>query len=197
VNLTAGPSGEGDYSKPAARRQLVFPPGRSHPAVTYIPVVPTPVIAPDDPMADDVRALLAQHLNFAHANGPPESVHALDVSGLLDESVTFYSLRDGGGLLAVGALRLLGDGSHAEIKSMHTAQAARGRGLGRAMLRHLLGAARERGVRRVSLETGTVPAFAPARALYASAGFRPCGPFGDYQPMDTSTFMTLGLTADG
>jgi putative acetyltransferase len=88
-------------------------------------------------------------------------------------------------------------GEHAEIKSMHTAQAARGRGLGRAMLRHLLGVARERGVRRVSLETGTVPPFAPARALYASAGFRPCGPFGDYQPMDTSTFMTLDLTAGG
>jgi len=157
---------------------------------------PTPEIAPDDPMADDVRALLTEHLNFAHSNGPPESVHALDVSGLLEESVSFYSLRDGGELLAVGALRVL-DGEHAEIKSMHTAQAARGRGLGRAMLRHLLGVARERGVRRVSLETGTVPAFAPARALYASAGFRPCGPFGDYQPMDTSTFMTLDLTAGG
>jgi putative acetyltransferase len=166
---------------------------------------PTPVIAPDDPMADDVRALLTQHLNFAHSNGPPESVHALDVSGLLDDSVSFYSLRDGGELLAVGALRMLdgehaghpGNAGHAEIKSMHTAQAARGRGLGRAMLRHLLGVARERGVRRVSLETGTVPAFAPARALYASAGFRPCGPFGDYKPMETSTFMTLELGPDG
>ena len=160
--------------------------------------MPTPVIAPDDPMADDVRALLTAHLNFAHSNGPPESVHALDVSGLLDPSVSFYSLRDGSGgeLLAVGALRVL-DGGHAEIKSMHTAQAARGRGLGRAMLGHLLGVARERGVRRVSLETGTVPAFAPARALYASAGFRPCGPFGDYQPMETSTFMTLEFSVYG
>jgi putative acetyltransferase len=159
-------------------------------------------------MADDVRALLTQHLTFAHSNGPPESVHALDVSGLLDDSVSFYSIRDGGELLAVGALRMLGaehgeparhgePAKHAEIKSMHTAQAARGRGLGRAMLRHLLGAARERGVRRVSLETGTVPAFAPARALYASAGFRPCGPFGDYQPMETSTFMTLELSPEG
>ena len=157
---------------------------------------PAPVIAPDDPMADDIRALLTQHLNFAHSNGPPESVHALDVSGLVEESVSFYSLRDGGELLAVGALRVL-DGEHAEIKSMHTAQAARGRGLGRAMLGHLLGVARERGVRRVSLETGTVPAFAPARALYASVGFRPCGPFGDYRPMGTSTFMTLEFSAHG
>ena len=153
-------------------------------------------------MADDIRALLTQHLNFAHSNGPPESVHALDVSGLLDDSVSFYSIRDGAELLAVGALRMLDaeyaePAKHAEIKSMHTAQAARGRGLGRAMLRHLLGVARERGVRRVSLETGTVPAFAPARALYASAGFRPCGPFGDYQPMETSTFMTLELGPEG
>jgi putative acetyltransferase len=147
-------------------------------------------------MADDVRALLAAHLRFAHSNGPPESVFALDVSGLTDPSVSFYGAREGGRLLAVGALRMLdGDGGHAEIKSMHTAEAVRGRGLGRAMLGHLLGVARDRGVRQVSLETGTVAAFAPARALYASAGFRPCGPFGGYQPVDTSTFMTLDLPA--
>jgi putative acetyltransferase len=76
---------------------------------------------------------------------------------------------------------------------MHTAQAARGRGIGRAMLDHLIGVARERGCLRVSLETGSMDAFAPARSLYANAGFRPCGPFGDYRPSRTSTFMTLSL----
>jgi putative acetyltransferase len=76
---------------------------------------------------------------------------------------------------------------------MHTAEAARGRGIGRAMLDHLLAVARERGCRRVSLETGSMDAFAPARSMYATAGFRPCAPFGDYRPSRNSTFMTLAL----
>jgi putative acetyltransferase len=74
---------------------------------------------------------------------------------------------------------------------MHTAQAARGRGIGGAMLDHLIGIARDRGCARVSLETGTMAAFAPARALYAGAGFTPCGPFGSYEPSPSNTFMTL------
>jgi putative acetyltransferase len=149
-------------------------------------------ITPDDPRADDVRELLERHLAFAHTNTPPEDVHALDVDGLLDPAVTFFSFRRDGELLGVGALKQL-DRHHAELKSMHTAQAARGRGVGRAMLGHLIGVARERGCRRVSLETGSMDAFAPARSLYASAGFTPCGPFGDYSPSRSSTFMTLSL----
>ncbi len=149
-------------------------------------------IAPDDPRAADVRQLLAAHLAFAGEHTPPENIHALDIQSLLDPAITFFGYRDGTGLLGVGALRQL-DPGHAEIKSMHTAQAARGRGIGRAMLTHLLGVARQHGVRRVSLETGTTAAFAPARALYASAGFRPCEPFGDYQRTPDNTFMTLWL----
>jgi len=147
-------------------------------------------IGPDDPHADDVRRLLAAHLAFAHDNSPPEDVYALDVDGLLAADISFFSARDGdGGLLAVGALRRL-DVGHAEIKSMHTAVSARGRGVGRAMLAHLLELARTRGCRRVSLETGTMAEFAPARALYASAGFVPCEPFGDYRPSPNSVCMT-------
>ena len=154
--------------------------------------MPVGEITPDDPRADDVRELLERHLAFAHANTPPEDVHALDVDRLLDPAVTFFSFRRDGELLGVGALKQL-DRHHAELKSMHTAQAARGRGVGRAMLGHLIGVARERGCRRVSLETGSMDAFAPARSLYASAGFTPCGPFGDYSPSRSSTFMTLSL----
>lgn len=95
-------------------------------------------------------------------------------------------------LLGVGALKQL-DRRHAELKSKHTAQAARGQGVGRAVLGHLIGVARERGCRRVSPETGSMDAFALARSLYASAGFRPCEPFGDYSPSRSSTFMTLSL----
>jgi putative acetyltransferase len=160
----------------------------------YVPPVPQGMISTDDPRADDVRELLERHLAYANANTAPEDVHALDLDGLLDPSVTFFSFRVDGELLGVAALKRL-DGQHAEIKSMHTAQAARGRGIGRAMVDHLIGVARERGYRRVSLETGAGAAFAPARSLYESAKFTPCGPFADYRPSPNSAYMTLSWTA--
>lgn len=148
----------------------------------------------DDPEADDVRALLAQHLTYANGHSPPEHVHALDVSGLVDESVSFFAVRDGDdrGLLGVGALRQL-DPSHVELKSMHTAEEARGRGVARRMVEHLLAVARSRGYSRVSLETGTNEAFLPARRLYESAGFERCEPFADYTRNSFSICMTLHL----
>jgi putative acetyltransferase len=154
--------------------------------------VPPGVISTDDPRADDVRELLERHLTYAGANTPPEDVHALDVDSLLDPAVTFFSFRVDGELLGVAALKRL-DGEHAEIKSMHTAQAARGRGIARALVDHLIGVAREGGYRRVSLETGSGPAFAPARRLYASSSFVPCGPFAGYRPSPNSAYMTLSL----
>jgi len=151
-------------------------------------------IAVDDPRAEDVRKLLERHLAHMNALSPPEDVHALDVDGLLDPAVTFFSARAGGEVLGVAALKQLEPG-HAEIKSMHTAEAARGRGVARALLDHLLRVARDRGVRRLSLETGSQPGFAPARALYTGAGFVPCPPFADYRPSPHSTFLTRTLTA--
>jgi putative acetyltransferase len=158
--------------------------------------VPAGEISIDDPRAADVRELLARHLAFARSNSPPQDVHALDVESLLDPAVTFFSFRREGELLAVAALKRL-DARHAELKSMHTAEAARGRGIGRAMVEHLLALARDRGFERVSLETGSQPAFAAARSLYAGAGFTRCGPFGDYLPSTNSTFMTLVLNRQG
>ena len=122
------------------------------------------LIAVDDPRNGDVRALLQRHLAFALSTTPPEHAFALDVDGLLDPAVTFYSLRASGELLGVGAIKQL-DARHGEIKSMHTAQGARGRGVGRAMLGHLLGVARSRGYLRVSLETGTMAGFAGPGAV--------------------------------
>ena len=124
--------------------------------------------------------LLERHLSFAHAHVSPEDRHALDVDGLMDPAVTFYGLRVDGELLAVGALKRLDD-EHAELRSMHTAESARKRGLGRAMLGHLLRVAGARGFRRVSIETGSAAVFAPARALHSSAGFTACGPFAQYR----------------
>jgi putative acetyltransferase len=146
----------------------------------------------DDPRAEDVRALLRVHLAFADEHSPPEDVHALDLSGLLDPAVTFFSARRDGELVAIGALKEL-DQSTVELKSMHTVAVARGDGVGRAVLRHLLDIARDRGYARISLETGSMDAFAPARALYAREGFEICAPFGDYEPSRNSTFMTRVL----
>jgi putative acetyltransferase len=155
------------------------------------------VIEVEDPRSPDVRALLARHLEFALSETPAEHSFALDVDGLLDPAITFFSFREGGSLLGIGAIKRLSP-EHAEIKSMHTAEAARGRGIGRALLAHLLDVARAAGFGRVSLETGTTPAYAPARALYRGAGFVPCGPFGSYQPTGDNFFMTLALgTARG
>ena len=149
-------------------------------------------IAIDDPDAPDVRRLLAVHLTFARAPTPPEDAHALDADGLLDPAVTLFSFRRDGVLLALGALKRV-DAEHAEVKSMHTAEAARGRGIGRRMIEHLIAVAREAGYGRLSLETGSMAAFAPARALYASVGFQPCEPFAAYRESVNSTYMTLRL----
>jgi putative acetyltransferase len=146
----------------------------------------------DDPRSADVVELLGRHLDLMASLSPPEDVHALDLDGLLDPAVTFFSLRDNGQLLGVGALKEL-DPSHGELKSMHTAEAARGRGVGRAMLTHLMDVARSRGYTRLSLETGSMAGFEPARSLYASAGFRYCEPFAGYEPSPNSVFMTTKL----
>ena len=149
-------------------------------------------ISIDDPSAPDVRALLEVHLTFARAQTPPEDAHAMDVEDLLDPGVTFFSYRRRGELLAVGALKRL-DRDHAEVKSMHTSQTVRGRGVGRRMLEHLIAVARAEGYGRLSLETGSMSAFAPARGLYASAGFQACEPFGAYRLSPNSTYMSIEL----
>jgi putative acetyltransferase len=148
------------------------------------------VIAMDDPRAGDVSALVERHLAFGHEVTPAEGVFALDVDGLLDPSVTFCSARIDGVLAGIGALKEL-DGQHAELKSMHTVEAQRGKGIGRAMVDHLLSVAAARGYRQVSLETGTADAFVAARALYAQAGFTPCEPYGQYVGSTTSACMTI------
>jgi putative acetyltransferase len=153
---------------------------------------PDLVIAPDDPAAPDVRSLLEAHLAFAHAVTPAGHVHALDVEGLTGPLVTFFSARRDGVAVGVGALRHL-DERHAELKSMHTAEAARRTGVGAAMVGHLLGVARERGYQRVSIETGTIDAFTPARTMYERFGFRPCPPFAAYTDNPHSVCMTLLL----
>jgi putative acetyltransferase len=139
-----------------------------------------------------VVELLRLHLTRARAETAPGSAHALDLSGLEAPGVHFWSVWEGETLLGVGALKTLSL-DHGEVKSMHTAEAARRRGVGRALLLHIIGFARECGLTRLSLETGSWPYFAPARALYARHGFVECGPFGEYRLDPNSVFMTLEL----
>jgi putative acetyltransferase len=146
----------------------------------------------DDPRRDDVRELLRSHLGFSRGVTPPGFAYVLDGDDLSRSDVTFFSARIGGRLAAIGAVRRL-DSAHGEIKSMHTRADDRGRGIGRAIVEHIIAFARLQGYRRLSLETGTMDAFTPARTLYAKAGFEPCGPFGEYTPSPYNTWMTMVL----
>lgn len=151
-------------------------------------------IREDDPGGTEVAALLRAHLEMAAQHSPPESCHALDLDGLRGPDVTFWTAWDGPALLGCGALKAL-DPRHGEIKSMHTAAAHRGRGVGAHILTHIIAEARRRGYARLSLETGSMAAFAAARALYARYGFAECAPFTGYREDPYSVFMTLDLTA--
>jgi putative acetyltransferase len=143
---------------------------------------------------DDHRVidLLRHHVTTARAATAPGSGHALDMAELRSPNVTLWTIWDEDTLLAVGALKRL-SAEHAEVKSMHTAHEARGRGIGSAMLHHIIAAARERGFTRLSLETGSWDYFRAARRLYARHGFEECAPFADYVPDPNSVFMSLDL----
>ncbi|PRA79449.1 GNAT family N-acetyltransferase [Microbacterium sp. MYb66] len=137
--------------------------------------------------------LVAHHAELEHT-APAESRHALVFERLLAPGVRLFAGSVDGRPVATGALAAVEDG-HEELKSMRTDPALRGQGLGRSMLTFLLADAEARGIRRLSLETGSAEFFVPARAMYAAAGFQECGPFGRYLPDPYSTFMTLTLPA--
>ncbi|SDL68417.1 GNAT family N-acetyltransferase [Arthrobacter sp. ok362] len=154
----------------------------------------TILIGRDTPEREDVQQLLDEHLADMYATSPPESVHALDPAALAGPGISFWTAREDSQLLGCAALKRLAPGD-AEIKSMRTANAARGRGVASALLRHLLAEARHSGYRRLFLETGSQAFFAPARRLYARHGFTDCPPFAGYEPDPNSVFMTLQLDA--
>jgi putative acetyltransferase len=137
----------------------------------------------------DVRALLAQHFTEMRAGSPSSACHVLPVDGLKDPAFRFFTLREKSALLGCGALKRLGDG-HGEVKSMRTADGAQGRGVGKVMLDHLVAAARQQGMTRLSLETGSTDQFAAALRLYEREGFENCGPFGGYADTPFTRFFT-------
>lgn len=150
------------------------------------------VIAEEHPLTPDLALLFQRHAADMHADTPPESIHMMDKGALAAPGIRFFVLRDGGEALAMGAYKRI-DATHAEIKSMHVLTEARGRGLSKAMLEHLLAEAAKDGFTRLSLETGVQPTFIAARALYARAGFVECGPFKGYVEDPNSVFMTKVL----
>jgi putative acetyltransferase len=143
----------------------------------------------DDLAGPEIIALLREHLRCMALISPPESRHALDLDGLRKPEITFWTIWSGSDLAGCGALKELNK-EHGEIKSMRTAYAYQRKGVASQMLRHLIAEAERRGYPRVSLETGSMDYFAPARKLYASFGFRFCGPFGSYRDDPNSLFMT-------
>ena len=139
-----------------------------------------------------IVALLRHHFDTCHQVTPPGSAHVFDISRLMAPDVDFFAAWDGDTLLGVGAVKYL-DATHGEIKSMHTSEAARRRGVGSVILKHIVETARNRGIRRLSLETGSFGYFEPAVALYRTHGFTECPPFGDYKPDPNSVFLTLPM----
>ena len=150
-------------------------------------------IQPADLASEDFRGLIAAHKALMLETTPPESSHALMIEGLKAPMITVWEMRDGDKLVGCGALKRLSDGTSGEIKSMHTVAQFRRGGLGRAMLRHIIGEAKERYYSRLYLETGAQPAFAPARRLYQGHGFAYCEPFEGYREDPNSVFMRLEL----
>jgi putative acetyltransferase len=146
----------------------------------------------DSVTSKEVISLLEDHLHSMTLHSPPESIHALDVEGLRKPEVTFWSAWEDGKLAGCGALKEL-DNKHGEVKSMKTAPNHLRKGVARKLLIHIIAEAKKRGYNQLSLETGSMDAFLPAKKLYESLGFQYCGPFSDYVEDPNSVFMTLNL----
>lgn len=146
----------------------------------------------DDLRGPEIAALLQEHLDSMALHSPPESVHALDLERLRKPGITFWTAWHDDELLGCCAIKEL-DPTHGEIKSMRTASSHLRKGIAASLLKHLLEEANRRAYERLSLETGSMEAFAPARKLYAGFGFEYCGPFADYVEDPFSVFMTRRL----
>lgn len=146
----------------------------------------------DDLTGSEIAELLQEHLRSMAQYSPPESIHALDIEGLRKPEITFWSVWNNSELLGCGALKEL-NAQHGEIKSMRTAALHLRKGVAAKLLKHILEEAKHRKYKRVSLETGSMDAFVPAHNLYASFGFKKCGPFADYVEDPYSIYMTKEL----
>lgn len=150
------------------------------------------IIKADDLTGSAIIELIREHLQGMTEHSPPESIHALNLEGLKKPEITFWSIWEDGELMGCGALKELA-GGHGEVKSMRTSKSHLRKGVARRLLEHIVEEAERRGYKRISLETGSMDAFEPARRLYASFGFQYCEPFSDYIHDPNSVFMTKEL----
>jgi putative acetyltransferase len=146
----------------------------------------------DDLRGPEIARLLTVHLDFMSRQSPPEFSFALDLDALRAPEISFWTVWEDDVLIGCGALKTLSK-TEGEIKSMHTIAARRGDGIGSAIVAHIIAEARRRGLAKLYLETGSMEAFLPARALYARHGFVPCDAFADYEASEYNTFMSLAL----
>lgn len=146
-------------------------------------------VKPTDP---EVAALIRFHLSGMTANSPKDAIYALDTSGLSSSDVKLFGAFENDNCLSIGALKSLSP-TDGEIKSMRTAEAALGRGLGKAVLKHIIEFARSNGTNNLYLETGTGPTFAAAHHIYHTHGFVPCEPFSDYAKSNFNRFFCLKI----
>lgn len=146
----------------------------------------------DDLSGTEIAKLLCAHLQSLSAISPPESMHALSIDALRQPEITFWSVWEARELVGCGALKEL-DAHHGEIKSMRTASAHLRGGVASKLLQHIIEEAKRRSYRRLSLETGSMESFEPARRLYTKFGFRNCAPFADYIEDPNSVFMSREL----
>ncbi|WP_226647302.1 GNAT family N-acetyltransferase [Mesobacillus subterraneus] len=149
-------------------------------------------IKADDLTGPEIISLIGEHLHGMALHSPPESIHALDLEKLKKPEISFWTVWEDGKLMGCGALKEL-DPQHGELKSMRTASAHLRKGVARAVLQYIIDEARRRGYKRLSLETGSMEAFLPARKLYEKNGFHYCAPFADYVEDHNSVFMTKEL----
>ncbi len=149
-------------------------------------------IAIDDLSGPQIAEFLAAHVQEMRSVTPLESKHALDLDGLRQPEITFWTVHDGDTLIGSGAIKGL-DADHAEVKSMRTAPSRQRGGVASALLEHIIAEARKMGYSRLSLETGSTDFFRPARRLYEKFGFEYCGPFAEYTDDPNSVFMTRTL----
>ena len=146
----------------------------------------------DDLTGPEIAELLREHLENMAQNSPPESMHALNLDRLRKPDITFWTVWNDRELMGCGALKEI-NAHHGEIKSMRTVSMHRRKGVAARLLEHMLEEAKRRNYKRVSLETGSMNAFAPAHSLYTRFGFKDCGPFADYVEDPNSRFMTKEL----
>lgn len=148
----------------------------------------------DDLSGKEIADFLEEHINEMKAISPPESKHALDLEGLRKPEITFWTIWDQQTLVGCGAIKEL-DARHAEVKSMRISSSLKRKGIASRLLQHILNEAENRAYNRLSLETGSMPFFEPARKLYAKFGFHCCAPFSSYKADPNSVFMTKELQA--